>query len=61
MLPRRCPPQARDKQIARLQREEKLGALKLELSNGKVLRLAQLRCVPGRRRWGCLQCLVGYG
>jgi hypothetical protein len=29
--------------MARLQREEKLGALQLELANGKVLRVAQLR------------------
>ncbi|GAB4820806.1 hypothetical protein N2152v2_007852 [Parachlorella kessleri] len=35
--------QARDKQIARLQREEKLGGLQLELANGKLVRMAQLR------------------
>jgi hypothetical protein len=34
---------ARDKQVARLQREERLGALQLELANRKVLRLTQLR------------------
>lgn len=30
-------------QVARLQREERLGALQLELANRKVLRLTQLR------------------
>lgn len=34
---------ARDKQIARLSREETLGALGMELGNGKRVRLAQLR------------------
>lgn len=34
---------ARDKQVARLQREERLGALQIELASGKVLRLTQLR------------------
>ena len=29
--------------MARLQREEKLGALRLELANGKALTLEQLR------------------
>lgn len=30
-------------QVARLQREERLGALQIELASGKVLRLTQLR------------------
>ena len=34
---------ARKKQIARLTREERLGSLKLELSNRKTMRLGQLR------------------
>ncbi|KAI7843980.1 hypothetical protein COHA_002518 [Chlorella ohadii] len=34
---------ARDKQMARLLREDELGACQLELANKKVLRLAQLR------------------
>ncbi|CAK0757207.1 hypothetical protein CVIRNUC_002521 [Coccomyxa viridis] len=34
---------ARDKQIARLTREERLGALQLGLANGKRIRVAQLR------------------
>lgn len=38
--------QAREKQMARLQREERLGSLQLELANGKVVRMAQLRWVP---------------
>ena len=39
-----CPgAQARDKQIARLTREERLGSLKLSLANGKRVRVAQLR------------------
>ena len=33
--------------MARLMREEELGACQLELANGRVLRLAQLRCVLG--------------
>ncbi len=37
--------QARDKQMARLLREDELGACQLELANKKVLRLAQLRWV----------------
>jgi hypothetical protein len=57
---------ARDKQLARLQREERLGSLKLRLASGKVLALAELRgsaravvvagsqqqvrCCGGRRR-----------
>ena len=32
-----------DFQVARLQREERLGALQIELASGKVLRLTQLR------------------
>jgi len=35
--------QARDKQIQRLTREERLGSLKLSLANGKRIRVAQLR------------------
>ena len=35
--------QARDKQIARLTREERLGSLKLSLANNKRIRVAQLR------------------
>ncbi|KAL4418916.1 hypothetical protein ABPG77_003706 [Micractinium sp. CCAP 211/92] len=35
--------QAREKQLARLMREDELGACQLELANGRVLRLAQLR------------------
>jgi hypothetical protein len=35
--------QARDKQLARLQREERLGALRLRLASGKVLQLSELR------------------
>ncbi len=35
--------QARDKQIARLRREERLGSLWLKLSSGKNLQLAELR------------------
>lgn len=35
--------QARQKQIARLTREERLGSLQIELSNKKTLRLSQLR------------------
>jgi hypothetical protein len=35
--------QAREKQMDRLLREDKLGACQLELANGRVLRLAQLR------------------
>ena len=35
--------QARDKQLARLEREEKLGALQVELGNKKTVRLSQLR------------------
>jgi len=34
---------AREKQIARLMREDQLGACQLELASGKLLRLAQLR------------------
>ncbi len=34
---------ARDKQIARMTREEDLGSLQIELANKKTLRLAQLR------------------
>ena len=34
---------ARDKQIARMTREETLGSLQIELANKKTLRLAQLR------------------
>eukprot|EP00887_Chlorella_sp_A99_P002786 scaffold6.g2786.t1 len=34
---------AREKQMARLLREDQLGACQLELANGRVLRLAQLR------------------
>lgn len=34
---------AQDKQIARIAREEKLGALQLELSNKRMLRMQQLR------------------
>lgn len=34
---------ARDKQIARMSREEDLGSLQIELANKKTLRLAQLR------------------
>lgn len=34
---------AREKQMARLMREDQLGACQLELANGRVLRLAQLR------------------
>lgn len=34
---------ARDKQIARMTREEDLGGLQIELANKKTLRLAQLR------------------
>ena len=34
---------AREAQIERLTREEALGACRLELANGKLLRLAQLR------------------
>mmetsp|Transcript_13748 Transcript_13748/g.41523 ORF Transcript_13748/g.41523 Transcript_13748/m.41523 type:complete len:335 (+) Transcript_13748:106-1110(+) len=34
---------ARDKQVARLQREERLGALQIELASGKLLRLTKLR------------------
>ncbi len=51
--------QARDKQLARLQREEKLGALQLELANGKVVRMAQLRCVG--QGPGCGACLPVAG
>ncbi len=35
--------QARQKQIARLTREERLAALQIELSNKKTVRLGQLR------------------
>ncbi|GLC37803.1 hypothetical protein PLESTB_001478300 [Pleodorina starrii] len=35
--------QAREKQLARLQREETLGALPIRLASGKVLRLTELR------------------
>ena len=35
--------QARERQMARLLREDQLGACQLELANGRVLRLAQLR------------------
>lgn len=35
--------EARDKQMARLMREDQLGACQLELANKRVLRLAQLR------------------
>lgn len=35
--------QAREKQLARLMREDELGACQLELANGRMLRLAQLR------------------
>ena len=41
-----CAPlslQARDKQIARLTREERLGALKLALANNKRVRVADLQ------------------
>lgn len=41
--------QARDIQMARLMREDELGACQLELANGRVLRLAQLRWGLGRR------------
>lgn len=34
---------ARNKQIARMTREEDLGSLQIELANKKTLRLAQLR------------------
>ena len=34
---------ARDKQIARMTREEDLGSLQIELANKKTLRLSQLR------------------
>ncbi len=40
--------QAREKQLARLMREDELGACQLELANGRVLRLAQLRCATLR-------------
>lgn len=36
--------QGREKQMARLLREDELGACQLELANRRVLRLAQLRC-----------------
>lgn len=42
--------QAREKQLARLMREDELGACQLELANGRVLRLAQLRCATLRAR-----------
>ena len=45
--------QARDKQMARLTREEKLGALSIQLANGKVLRLSALR--------GSARCVVVAG
>lgn len=35
--------QARDKQIARLTREERLGALPLTLANGRRVKVGQLR------------------
>lgn len=35
--------QSRQKQLARLEREERLGNLQIELSNNKSLRLSQLR------------------
>ena len=35
--------QARDKQMARLTREERLGNLKVQLANGKVLPMGALR------------------
>ena len=35
--------QARRKQLDRLEREERLGALQIELANNKVVRLSQLR------------------
>ena len=40
-----CPlcTQAREKQMARLLREDELGACQLELANGRMLRLAQTR------------------
>ncbi len=37
------PGQARDKQIARLTREERLGALPLSLANGRRVKVGQLR------------------
>lgn len=43
LISKTFPLQARDKQLARLQREEKLGALQVELGNKKTLRLTQLR------------------
>ena len=43
-LPLTCPAwQARAKQIDRLTREEKLGALQVQLASGKLLSLATLR------------------
>ena len=57
--------QARDKQIARLTREERLGALQLGLANGKRIRVAQLRsfsravCIPDPAMVH-LQCLSTY-
>lgn len=36
-------PQARDKQMARLQREEQLAGQQIQLANGKRLRLADLQ------------------
>ena len=54
---RTSPLQARDKQLARLQREEKLGALQVELGNKKTLRLTQLRTfarVVGIHKFACI-------
>lgn len=61
-------------QVARLQREERLGALNLELANRKVLRLSELRGFtravrhspnPHRRRTGdgfdCCLLLASQG
>lgn len=45
--------QAQEKQMARLMREEELGACQLELANKRVLRLAQLRWDAGRRLQAC--------
>lgn len=52
---------AQDKQIARIAREEKLGALQLELANKRMLRMQQLRSFarPVRVFWFCTLVVAG--
>ena len=46
--------QARRKQLNRLEREERLGALQIELANNKTKRLSQLRAFARVVRGCCL-------